>query len=155
MSGNGQLFPPEATPPAGKPDAGKEMQLVGQSRPTKDEMRILLTNGLAEFDRNFPSGSVFPKENSAALVNQALSAMYDRPPAADIEDDESREESLVLPQREITIRRDADIGEWVIKQKNWPQADGEIVINDEHVNVFLDALTDAMGVPSIGRPQKA
>jgi hypothetical protein len=60
-------------------------------------------------------------------------------------DETNEEQCLILLQREITIRHDERLGEWILKQKNWPDDDGVIIINDEHIHQFIDALTDRLG----------
>jgi hypothetical protein len=59
-----------------------------------------------------------------------------------------KEKSLVLSQNEITIEHDDQTGEWVIRQKNWPDDDAQIYINDEAVHDFVDRLTDYLGYGS-------
>jgi hypothetical protein len=65
------------------------------------------------------------------------------------EDEANGEQTMVRAQREITIQFRDDVGEWVIKQKNWPDDDGVIWINEEHIQVFLEALCDRLGIASI------
>jgi hypothetical protein len=64
-------------------------------------------------------------------------------------DESNGEQTMVRAQKEITIQFCDDTGEWVIKQKNWPDDDGEICINEEHIQDFLDALCDRLGIASI------
>jgi hypothetical protein len=65
------------------------------------------------------------------------------------EDEANGEQTMVRSQREVTIQFDDSTGEWVIKQKNWPDDDGAIYINEEHMQAFLDALCDRLGIASI------
>jgi hypothetical protein len=73
----------------------------------------------------------------------------ERQAKASEEDETNGEQSMVRSQREITIQFRDNTGEWVIKQKNWPDDDGEIWINEEHMQAFLDALCDRLGIGSI------
>ena len=68
------------------------------------------------------------------------------------QDEANGEQTMVRPQSEITIQFRDDVGEWVIKQKNWPDDDGVIWINEEHMQVFLDALCDRLGIASVRGP---
>jgi hypothetical protein len=65
------------------------------------------------------------------------------------EDEANGEQTMVRSQREITIQFDDSTGEWVIKQKSWPDDDSAIYINEEHLQTFLDALCDRLGIGSI------
>ena len=62
---------------------------------------------------------------------------------------EPDEISLLLKQSEITITHDERLGEWIIRQKNWPDDDDEIRIIDERMNEFIDNLTREIGIPSL------
>jgi hypothetical protein len=64
-------------------------------------------------------------------------------------DQKNGEETLIVPQREITIQHDYEMGEWIIKQKNWPDDEGVIIVNDESITLFLEALTKRLGIASI------
>jgi len=54
------------------------------------------------------------------------------------------------PKRPIAIYFNND-GDLVIRQPSWPD-DAAIIIEPDHIWPFLDAVTDACGVPSAGRP---
>jgi hypothetical protein len=58
---------------------------------------------------------------------------------------------LLARQFEVTIYFDDDQGEWVLTQHCGPDREQNIRIREEHVWRFLDELTDALGVPSIGK----
>jgi hypothetical protein len=62
--------------------------------------------------------------------------------------DAPEEISLLLKQSEITIAHDETLGEWIIRQKNWPDDDDEIRIIDERMSGFIDNLTREIGIPS-------
>jgi hypothetical protein len=62
--------------------------------------------------------------------------------------DEPIESILLLKQDEITIAHDETLGEWIIRQKNWPDDDDEIRIIDERMSEFIDNLTREIGIPS-------
>jgi hypothetical protein len=44
---------------------------------------------------------------------------------------------------------DSPIGGLILRQSDWPNEDGVIVIARDYLWMFIDRLTDAMGVPSI------
>jgi hypothetical protein len=88
-----------------------------------------------------------------AAVDQAHGAVAriraERQAEAAKEDETNGEQTMIRSQREVTIQFDDSTGEWVIKQKNWPDDDGAICINEEHMPAFLDALCDRLGIGSI------
>jgi hypothetical protein len=88
-----------------------------------------------------------------AAVDQCQGAIArmrsERQAKAAAEDDANGEQTMIRSQREVTIQFDDSTGEWVIKQKNWPDDDGAICINEEHMPAFLDALCDRLGIASI------
>jgi hypothetical protein len=73
----------------------------------------------------------------------------DRQTEVDKDGEANGEQSLVLAQREITIQHDERLGEWILRQRNWPDDDGVIIIIDENMQTFLDALCDRLGIASI------
>lgn len=60
---------------------------------------------------------------------------------------------LCAQQGEIRIEFDDD-GNASIIQKNWPDEDVTIRIARENIDSFIDHLTDALGIPSIGGPDR-
>jgi hypothetical protein len=45
-----------------------------------------------------------------------------------------------------------DDGDAILTQSRWPDEDDVILIRRENIPDFIDRLTDALGVPSCGRP---
>jgi hypothetical protein len=45
----------------------------------------------------------------------------------------------------VTIQHDDELGEWIIRQRNWPDDDGVVTINDEDIHRFVDILTVHLG----------
>ena len=88
-----------------------------------------------------------------AAVDQCRGAIArvkeERQTEAAAQDEANGEQTIVRAQREVTIQFDDSTGDWVLKQKNWPDDDGVIWINEEHMQVFLDALCDRLGIGSI------
>jgi hypothetical protein len=84
-----------------------------------------------------------------AAVDQCFGAVHrmreERLAEAAARDESNKDETLIRPQREITIQHDNQTGEWILKQKCWPDDDGAIYINDEEIHEFIDALTDRLG----------
>jgi hypothetical protein len=143
--------------------------------PTPTEHRQMLINAGKEFDAKYPQESAEEvvdrmiaegKLNYAsagtggqhdAVVQAAVDQCHghvqrireERQQKAAQEDEAHGEQMMIRPQREITIQFRDDTGEWVIKQKNWPDDDGVVWINEEHMQAFLDALCDRLGIGSI------
>lgn len=82
-----------------------------------------------------------PPSNSSAQPSNAPALPMDLPTASEA----PKERALVLAQNEITLEHSDERGEWIIRQKNWPDDDAEIFINDEAIHDFIDRLTDALG----------
>jgi hypothetical protein len=56
--------------------------------------------------------------------------------------------TVLLPaQGEITISWNED-GDMILRQSDWPNEDAVIVIARDYLWMFIDRLTDAMGIPS-------
>jgi hypothetical protein len=57
-------------------------------------------------------------------------------------------ETVLLPaQGEIIIGWNKD-GGMILRQSDWPNEDAVIIIARDYVDMFIDRLTDAMGIPS-------
>jgi hypothetical protein len=142
---------------------------LGNSPPTPTEQRHMLIEGCKDFDKKYPPGpsdvqsAVEAVDNAIAkgVVNTTVQAAVDqchghihrireeRQAKAAEEDEANGEQTMMRAQKEITIQFRDDTGEWVLKQKNWPDDDGVIWINEEHMQVFLDALCDRLGIASM------
>jgi hypothetical protein len=58
------------------------------------------------------------------------------------------DETVLLPsQGEITIGWNED-GGLILRQANWPDEDSVIIVASDYLWLFIDRLTDAMGIPS-------
>jgi hypothetical protein len=71
-------------------------------------------------------------------------------PTATVPDDAtaSAETILVPEQAQVTLSF-SDSGDLVLRQTCWPDEDACIVIARENIIGFVDALTDAVGIPSL------
>jgi hypothetical protein len=58
---------------------------------------------------------------------------------------------LCAPQDKIEITFD-DEGNASITQSCWPDEDQTILISRDNIDDFIDRLTDALGIPTFGRP---
>jgi hypothetical protein len=58
---------------------------------------------------------------------------------------------LCAEQSKITIEFDEE-GNAILRQMEWPDDDEVILIRRENIPDFIDKLTDALGIPSFGRP---
>jgi hypothetical protein len=56
---------------------------------------------------------------------------------------------LCAPQAQIEFGFN-DRGDALLTQKSWPDDDVTIVVARENIGEFIDRLTDALGVPSVG-----
>ncbi|MET3839032.1 hypothetical protein [Bradyrhizobium sp. OAE829] len=59
---------------------------------------------------------------------------------------------LCAAQDKIEISFDDD-GDAIITQARWPDEDQMIVISRDNIGTFIDNLTDALGIGSIGGPR--
>jgi hypothetical protein len=142
---------------------------LGNSPPTPTGYRHMLIEGCKDFDKKFPPGpsevrtaeeavdNAIAEGKISAVVQGAVDQVRgmterireERQMTASEKDQKNGEETLIVPQREITMQHDDEMGEWIIKQKNWPDDDGVIIINDESIAQFLEALTNRLGTASI------
>jgi hypothetical protein len=58
---------------------------------------------------------------------------------------------LCASQEKIEITFN-DEGDAIITQTRWPDEDQMIIVSRDNIPVFIDKLTDALGIPSFGRP---
>jgi hypothetical protein len=63
-------------------------------------------------------------------------------------------ESVILPEQPATACYWNPKGELVIRQKGWPDDDSFIYIAPNLVSEFIDKLTDLIGIPSVGGPER-
>ena len=88
-------------------------------------------------------GSLFAQEDSAPLQDCPEA---ENPPPTDQED--SPAEAVLLPAHgEISIGWNKD-GGMILRQSDWPNEDAVIVIASDYLEMFIDRLTDEMGIPS-------
>jgi hypothetical protein len=66
--------------------------------------------------------------------------------------DWSSDSSIILREQPVTACYFNADGPLVIRQRRWPDDDAIIVIAESSLDIFLDKLTDACGIPSFGRP---
>jgi hypothetical protein len=63
-------------------------------------------------------------------------------------DNASSAETVLLPaQGKITIGWNED-GDMILRQSDWPNEDAVIIIAYDYLEMFIDRLTDAIGIPS-------
>jgi hypothetical protein len=93
-------------------------------------------------------------ENSAPLQNSApdsapaeIEAQNSAPGQEDSQADKPATTVLLPSQGEITIGWNED-GDMILRQSDWPNDDAIIVIARDYLDLFIDRLTDAMGIPS-------
>jgi hypothetical protein len=58
---------------------------------------------------------------------------------------------LCAEQSKITIEFDEE-GNAILRQSDWQEDDAVILIRRENIPDFIDRMTDALGIPSFGRP---
>jgi hypothetical protein len=100
---------------------------------------------------NAQPGSLFAQEDCSPLQDcpencPDVEIEAENPPPSDQEDSPAK--TVLLPaQGEITIGWNKD-GDMILRQSDWPNEDAVIVIARDYLWMFIDRLTDAMGVPS-------
>jgi hypothetical protein len=144
---------------------------LGNSPPTPTERRHMLIEGCRDFDKHYPPGpsEVASAEEAVdnaiakgaarlapehekmvdAAVDQCRGAILrkreERKAEIDAEGDKNHEMTLLPRREEVTIQHDIERGEWIIRQRRWPDDDGVIIISDEDIHPFVDILTDHLG----------
>jgi hypothetical protein len=58
---------------------------------------------------------------------------------------------LCASQDQIDVTFDND-GDLILTQTRWPDEDQTIIVSRDNIDVFIDKLTDAVGIPCFGRP---
>jgi hypothetical protein len=56
-------------------------------------------------------------------------------------------EVILAAQKLIEMRVD-EYGDLILRQDNWPDKDQENYVNVDYLDMFIDRLTDAVGIPS-------
>jgi len=141
------------------------------TEPTPTERRHMLIEGCKDFDAKYPPGpaevataeeavdvalakgivSLDPKMAKVVqgAVDQCRGATLRNREARQAQDDSVGEKNgervLLMPRKEVTIQHDDDLGEWIIRQRNWPDEDAVIIIDDGDIHPFIDILTDYLG----------
>ena len=106
---------------------------------------------------NSPLGSLFAREDSpplqdcppgtencpadsapAEMASQSVTSCDTSEPAVTV---------LLPAQGKITIGWNED-GDMILRQSDWPNEDAIIIIGRDYLDLFIDRLTDAMGIPS-------
>jgi hypothetical protein len=129
---------------------------MGNSTPSPDEFRSMLVNGINDFDDKCPPESAeetvdrmiadgkisHATAGSGGEGTSHASRVVQATPGVTV---------LCAQQDEIEIAFNKD-GDAILTQKSWPDEDAVIIISRENIDVFIDRLTDALGIPSFGRP---
>jgi hypothetical protein len=77
----------------------------------------------------------------------------DKKPEPEAKDfDWNADDSIILREQPETAIYYNPEGSLVIRQRGWPDEDVIIIIAEQSIDQFLDKLTDACGVPSVGKP---
>jgi hypothetical protein len=137
--------------------------------PTPTEQRHMLLEGCKDFDKLYPPGpsevatseeavdnaiadgkiKLVPEKVIQAAVDQCNGHMQrlreERQAEDDLTGQKNQERTLLLPRKETTIQHDDEVGEWIIRQRRWPDEDQVIVVDDEDIHRFVDLLTDHLG----------
>jgi hypothetical protein len=100
---------------------------------------------------NAQLGSLFAQEDSPPLQDCPPGTENcpeaENPPPTDEEEDSPAEAVLLPAQGEIKIGWNSD-GGLILRQSDWPNEDAIIIIGRDYLDLFIDRLTDAMGIPS-------
>ncbi|HEY8336709.1 MAG TPA: hypothetical protein VIQ05_23195 [Tardiphaga sp.] len=130
----------------------KIAEVVGCDHKTVGAARARLGNSISPDEPIAGSTPKFPPH-----IDKIVETAVDQITGAKIRDRNAREAAvdeagernqelcLLPPRKEVTIQHDDDRGEWVFRQRNWPDEDGVISISDEDIHPFIDILTDHLG----------
>lgn len=125
-----------------------------ETAPTREQMKTLLTNGLADFNAKIGA------KDEAAIIEHFTDRAMARIAGEDADGHEADEfdwhsesdrDSVVLPEQRQTAIYFNRSGELVIRQeKAWDQEDDSFIyIGKANAQAFLDRLCDVMGIPSV------
>jgi hypothetical protein len=136
---------------------------LGNSPPTSPrEFRDMLVKGTKEFDAKFQPESaeecvdrmIAEEKISYATAGSggqgAVRGKDDNAQPSSVADDEGV--TMLCPAQWETTIHFNEAGDAVLCQKNWPDDDATIIIRRDNIPDFIDRLTDALGIPSFGRP---
>jgi hypothetical protein len=102
-------------------------------------------------------------QRSPTCIAPNPSAVAERPeqkdaPTASVKDSEDfdwcNDDSIIFREQPETAIYFNPHGSLVIRQRNWPEEDVYVYITAELIDVFIDKLTDIMGISSVGRSSK-
>ncbi|MBR1246151.1 hypothetical protein JQ609_04305 [Bradyrhizobium sp. AUGA SZCCT0169] len=120
--------------------------------PSEREFRDMLVRGAKDFDAKFPPASA--EERVDRMISDGVINYASAGSGGSGEKDAAPEDegvTVLCPrQLEITVHFNED-ADAVLRQANWPDDDDTIIIRRDNVPDFIDRLTDALGIPSIGR----
>lgn len=124
-----------------------------QDEPTPEQMREMLINAGKEFDEKFPHQTV---EEAADRVMADMARDGTMGAGFDVKDFDWQAECIVVPEQLRTAAYFNEDGDFVIRQeKTWDrEEDSLIFIAKANIDSFIDKLTDALGIPSMGGPTK-
>ena len=97
-----------------------------------------------------PPGPENCPENCPGVEKEAENSPPDQEEASQSVtcDNASSAETVLLPaQGKVTIGWNAD-GDLILRQSDWPNEDQVIIVAYDYLEMFIDRLTDAMGIPS-------
>ncbi len=95
-----------------------------------------------------------PSDNTDVAVRLSLGEQKTRlPPIVETSEDFdwSDDDAVVIREQPETAIYYNQRGGLVIRQRNWPDDDVYVYFNAEVIDVFIDKLTDIVGIPSVGR----
>jgi hypothetical protein len=92
-----------------------------------------------------------PQSTASVNTVETLPAIVPTKNPADF--DWTDTESVILREQPETACYFNPHGDLVIRQRGGPDEDSVIIISKTCVDAFLDKLTDACGIPSVGRPE--
>lgn len=126
-----------------------EAQISPPGTPQPDDglVDVVLPKGTLRLD---PETAKVVQQVEDQIAGATLRVRRELNQAADTTGKENDEVTLLLPRREVTIQHDKERGHWILKQRNWPDEDSEIWIDEFDIHAFVDELTDLF-VPSVGR----
>ena len=132
-------------------EMGNSNSPLGENSPPDSPLGSLFAQENCPPLQDCPPGTENCPENCPGVEKEAENSPPDQEEASQSVtcDNASSAETVLLPaQGKITIGWNAD-GDLILRQSDWPNEDAMIIIGRDYLDLFIDRLTDAMGIPSI------
>jgi hypothetical protein len=125
--------------------------------PNPDAFRGMLVKGIEDFDAKYPqesAGECVDRMISEGKISYATAGSGGQGSGGKDDNALANDEGVTVlcaEQSKITIEFDEE-GNAILRQSEWPDDDAVILIRRDNIDTFIDKLTDALGIPTFGRP---